>query len=247
MSRAPSLETLLRYVAGTLPADEAERVMAHVAADDTTFARVQGLELVRREFDAFWAAFEASVARAGGEASPVTSASLVLAVRGLLDGARGLATAAGDLVARASDAMAGAFDVSPAPVFGGTASPEEIAVQSLAHEASARLGEGADADARARLDEVRARDPRVAGVFALDVLHDGQVVGRVEVDAGSRTVTVTVEPDVARAHPVAALSVTGEEAPREVAFGIDDAGEGRRAVFHDVPDGVFRLELLPAG
>lgn len=246
MSRAPSIETLLRYVAGTLPADEAERVMAHLAADDTTFARVRGLELVRREFDAFWDAFEASVARAGGEASAATSATLVLAVRGLIDGARGLATAAGDLVARASDAVTEALDVSPAPVFGGTASPDEIAVQSLAHEASARLGEGADDDARARLDEVRAKDPRVAGAFALDVLRDGRVVGRVEVDAGSRTVTVTVEADVATAHPVAALIVAGE-ASREAHFVADAAGGDRRAAFTDVPDGVFRVELLPAG
>jgi anti-sigma factor RsiW len=244
--RSPSTETLLRYVAGTLPEDEAERVMAHLAADDRTFARVRGIELMRREFEAFWSVLEATLARAGEATTEVRAvASLRLAVRGLLDGAQGMATAAADLVARASASVVDAFDLVPAPVFGGTASSQEIATQSLVHEASRLLGEGADADARARLGEVLARDRRVAGIFALDVLLHDQVVGRIEVAAAARSVTVTLRTEVAARYPVAVLAVADEPTPREASFRDDPTGSDRRATFTDVPDGTFRVELLP--
>ncbi len=240
--RHPLQDDLLEFAAGILDPGRAETLYAHLGHCTPCTDRVTTIRAIRADFEGSWAAFmeEYALRASLAGAAPSPAADLALRVRGILDGGKRLAAAAVERLTGAT----GGLDAAFVPAYSGVGDPERSQEAArLAEEASRHCGAG-DLQAAVRALEAASRvDPEAGASVTLNVLRDGNVVGKVVVHAGRRALSVLVDPTLAGFRTGRVVLETEALEPRSVMLEPVEGAAYLLAEFEDVPDGAFSVGL----
>jgi hypothetical protein len=198
----PDQNDIVRFLAGVLPEERAEAMVAHLDTCEPCLERLQALQQLRDDFEGSWEAFvlewhhrQKAALRSG------THPAALLRVRSVLDGARKLAGLASEALVAGGEPRGWTATLRPA--YGGVGDPGDP-ILALQREASVLLDQDAGAEALEVLQRVATSRPDAAATSLAEISVDGAVVGRLVIDAGRRCVSVLLQNDFLDRHAVRA-------------------------------------------